>query len=178
VIALDRVIEDDLAIGSGNLRRFLTQTKDIPTQLTTPLRGAARQLILRAMQGLNMSRLAEQSGSTAFVDSLEFRRCVEAAKPLLQTEMAASRLLVMVPQHIDQTSILASLAREGSPAATVIRMTQGDLIACQEVEQLHVRRVAAALVDNRRDYIEIANRLHARIDVDWDDMSTNSGSSL
>jgi eukaryotic-like serine/threonine-protein kinase len=177
VIALDRAIEDDLAIGSGKLRHFLTQTKDIPSQLATPLRAAARQLILRAMQGLNMSRLAEQSGSTAFVDSSEFRRCVEAARPLLPTESAASRLLVMVPQHIDQPSILASLAQEEGPPATVIRMTQGDLIACQEVEQLQIRRVAAALIDNRRDYIEIANRLHARIDVDWDDMSANGGSS-
>ncbi|MBI3838391.1 MAG: hypothetical protein HY288_10725 [Planctomycetia bacterium] len=111
------------------------------------------------------------------MDSFEFHRCVEEATPLLQIGSAARRLVVMVPKDIDEACLLATLGQEDSPKATVIRMTQGDLIACQEVEQLHVRRVAAALVDNRRDYIEIAKRLHARIDVNWDDMSTNSRTS-
>jgi eukaryotic-like serine/threonine-protein kinase len=178
VAALDRAMEEDLAVSCGTLRHFLTQSKDIPSRLATPLRAAARQMILRAMQDLSMSRLVERSDGTASVDSVEFHRCVEAARPLLQDGSAASRLLVMVPENIDPACILANLAQESSPPATVIRMTQGDLIACQEVEQLQVRCVAAGLVDNRRDYIEIANRLHARIDVNWDDMSTNGRSPV
>lgn len=44
----------------------------------------------------------------------------------------------------------------------------------QEVEQLHVRRFANQLVENRRDYIEIAKRPHTHIDVEWDDMSASN----
>ncbi len=59
-------------------------------------------------------------------------------------------------------------------ATTIVHTSGGDLITCQEVEQLHVHRGANQLVENRRDYIEIAKLLYTRIDVDWDDMSANN----
>jgi hypothetical protein len=52
-----------------------------------------------------------------------------------------------------------------------VRTATADLIACSEVEKLEIREVGLRLVDHRRDYIEIGNRLHARSDVQWDDMN-------
>ena len=46
------------------------------------------------------------------------------------------------------------------PTATVIPTAQSDLIVCHEVENLDVCRVAAQLVDRRRDYVDLAKRLH------------------
>ena len=148
---------------------YLAEGKGIPAQLSVSLRAAARALILRTMDGLNISRLSE--GPQCSIDSLELRRCVEAAKPRLHESSAASRLLLVMPESIDGASVGAALADENGPPPTVVRTGGGDLIACHEVERLHVREIAAQLVDNRRDYIEIARRLHTRIDVDWNDMS-------
>ncbi len=181
VVKLDRAVEDEIAFGANKLRRFLTQARGIRGQLAAPMRSAARQLILKAMQDLNVARLADRSQGSAAVDSSELRRCIEAARPLLPTENAASRLLLVLPENIDQECIDAALGTDGEDKlpATIVRVEGGDLIACQEVEQLPIRRVAAALVDNRRDYLEIARRLRTRTDVHWDDMldSKPSGKS-
>lgn len=174
VTALDRAIEEELALGHGKLRHFMAHPSDIPSQLSAPLRATARGLVLRAMETLNMSRLSDSSRDSASFDSSEFRRCVEAAKPYLVDPTAAGRLLLVMPQSIDQEGIRASLPEEDGSPATIVHTTGGDLIACQEVEQLHIRRVANQLVENRKDYIEIAKRLHTRIDVDWDDMSSGA----
>ena len=57
------------------------------------------------------------------------------------------------------------------PSATVIPTAQSDLMVCHEVENLDVCRVAARLVEGRRDYVEIpAKRLHTRVDVTWSEM--------
>ena len=170
VVALERAIDEELALKPGTLQHFLTHPNDVPSQLTAPLRATARQLILRAMESLNMSRLSDRANG---FDSGEFTRCIEGATPQLLHPSAASRLLLVMPQCIDEAGIRASLAEGNGTAATIVHTAGGDLIACQEVEQLHIRRVAIQLVENRRDYIELAKRLHTRIDVVWDDMSTN-----
>jgi hypothetical protein len=38
---------------------------------------------------------------------------------------------------------------------------------CYEAEQLSLRHVAAAVLDNRSQYVELASRLHTRVDVTW-----------
>jgi len=173
VAALAQTIEQEIGVGSFTLRRFLTDDADVRTELAAPLREAARQVILRAMGDLNMSRLVDGAQTPASLNSGEFHRCVEAAKPNYLDESAASRLLLILPEGIGDECLGASL-EQSNPPATIVRVTGGDLIVCQEVEQLHVRQVAAQLVDNRRDYIELAKRLHARVDVNWDDMSTGT----
>jgi hypothetical protein len=174
VAALDRAMEEKLAAGPGKLQRFLTQDSDIQNQLATPLRESARQLILKTMQDLNMSWLAADTRNPASLDSGELRRCIEAAKPGYPDDSAASRLLLMVPGSLGEDCLRSSLSGENGPPTTIVRVAEGDFVACQEIEQLQVRRIAAQLVSNRREYIELAGRLHTRTDFEWDDMSGGS----
>jgi serine/threonine protein kinase len=174
VAALDGAVEDKFGGGRGKLQSFLAQDTDIQTQLSMPLRSAARELILKAMQGLNLSRLADGPENPSSLDSRELRRCVEAARPNQLDDSAATRLLFILPNSIDEACLRARVASENGPPISVVRVVEGDLVVCQEVERLCVRDIAARLVANRRDYIEIAGRLHTRIDVDWDDMSAGS----
>jgi hypothetical protein len=55
----------------------------------------------------------------------------------------------------------------GSPA-TVAFDSDGDLIACYEVQRLPLATVAASLIDKRTHCAQIASRLHTRRDVDWE----------
>lgn len=168
VATLDRAIEDKLAVGRRKLRWYLTESVRIDSALLQPLRLAARQLILSTMQELNLSRLSGCQPES--VESAEYQGCVEAAKPALGAHAVGSRLLLIVPQEINLDAVRQGLTREQQDNATIVCSPGGDFVACEEAELLEVRRVAAELVKNRRDFVEIAERLHTRTDVKWDDM--------
>jgi len=174
VVALNRKIETKLAIGSQKLRWFLTNGRQIDVQLASPLREAARHLILVAMQDLNKLRLIGNSGGT--FGSPDYHDCMKAAQPRLCDEGLGSRLFLVVPQMTDEAAVRHMLNTEMDQDAAIIHSAGSDFIACREAELLEVRRVAANLIDNRRDFVEVAKRLHTRIDVNWDDMPLNSKS--
>jgi hypothetical protein len=52
-------------------------------------------------------------------------------------------------------------------APTVIANAENEVLFCYEGEQLVLRRVANALLGQRRQNVELASRLHTRIDVQW-----------
>ncbi|MCH8840985.1 MAG: hypothetical protein IH831_10015 [Planctomycetes bacterium] len=173
VAALDREIKEQVAAGSGKLRFFLTQFKSIRNQLIESLRTVSRHLILKEIQELNKARLIGTREDPDAAERRELHRCVDAAMPPGSDESAVARLLLILPENMTEQCIPASLLKESNPPTTIVRGTGDDLIVCREVEGLHVQRVAASLVQYRRDYIEIAKRLHTRIDVDWIDMSAD-----
>jgi hypothetical protein len=49
----------------------------------------------------------------------------------------------------------------------VVTGTDNGVLLCYEAEQLSLRRVAAAVLDQRFQNVEVADRLHTRIDVSW-----------
>ena len=166
---LDRFLEDQFEVRSSKLRYLLTKGPEIRAELVVTLRTAARKVIVAAMDGLSLSRLAHTSREAEGDKSGDLRRCIESARPLLVEETAASRLLLIVPDNVNQAQLSRSVIID-APTATVIPTAECDLIVCHEVENLDVCRVAARLVNGRRDYVDIAKRLHARVDVTWTEM--------
>jgi hypothetical protein len=41
------------------------------------------------------------------------------------------------------------------------------MIACYEAEQVRLENLAAFLTHNDPHYVEVAHRLHTRVDVEW-----------
>ena len=154
---------------SSKLRHLLTKGPDIRSELVVTLRTAARKVVVAAMDGLSLSRLAHASREAESDRCGDLRQCIELARPLLLEETAASRLLLIVPDNVNQSQLSQSVIAD-VPAATVIPTAQCDLIVCHEVENLDVCRVAARLIEGRRDYADIAKRLHTRVDVTWNEM--------
>jgi hypothetical protein len=126
-------------------------------------------LILATMQDMNSSRINCNGEPTQ--NSPDYQNCIEAARPTLADEAVGLRTLLMLPNDADTAIVRQRLTEEYAQEATIVRSTDGDIIACQEAELLEIRRVAAKLIGNRRDFVEVAQRLYARIDVTWDDMS-------
>ena len=120
------------------------------------------------MQDLNTSRF--NGNSEALLEAADYHRCIDAARSRLADEAAGTRLLLIAPKDADITALRQSLTSDDKQHVTIVHSSEGDFIACQEAELLEVRSVAARLIDNRRDFAEIAQRLHTRIDVHWDDM--------
>lgn len=39
---------------------------------------------------------------------------------------------------------------------------------CQELSEVPIDRIMKQLIGSRKDYADLADRLHTRIDIDWD----------
>ena len=166
----------NLALPSPKLRWYLDRGQAIDVQMAAPLRAAARQLTLAAMQELNVAQLGGDSGVAE--DTPDYQSCMELAQPTIANLAAGRRLLLIVPEESNIEKVRADFTEQCGQEPTVIRSLGGDLIACQEYERVEVRHAAAALIGNRPDFVEVAKRLHARVDVKWGEMPAEMKSPL
>jgi len=92
---------------------------------------------------------------------------VKSAKPRLSQCGGARRLLLAAPNEFPLERLLREVGGEVGETPTVVADAENRVLFCYEAEQLSLRRVAAALLDRRFQNVEIAARLHTRIDVNW-----------
>ena len=77
------------------------------------------------------------------------------------------RLLVVAPESLAPEILATNLGDEIKANPTVLADPDNDVFICYEVKEQPLRRVAAAIVDPRYHAVEVASRLHARMDVPW-----------
>jgi len=164
---LERAVERAYSADFGPLRRLLVEGLDARDELTSPLRTAARGLVLKTMERANLSHLADSDSGEGEDELAELRRCLDAANPRLPDAAAARRLLIVLPKSARESGLSERIRREVDSSATLIESSEGDMIACYEVEQVSLPAAAARVVDHRHDYVKIASRLHTRTDVVW-----------
>ena len=169
VAALDHDLEKKLAAGPKKLRGFLTEARTIDSQLAGPLRSAARQVILAAMQDISASRLRATLQGSA--QSPDYRDCVEAARPASPTKPWAR----VCCWSCQRAPIWRRFNRAWAPIASETRRSSippmATLSPARSPRCSMCGAVAANLIDNRTDFLKAAQRLRTRIDVHWDDMS-------
>ena len=120
------------------------------------------------MQDLNVSQLTGEGQTT---DSHpDYQGCIDAAQPQMANLALGSRLLLIVPDDTDVQKVRERVRGCCDDNVTIVRSHGGDLIACRECEMLDIRRVATTLIGNRQDFVDIARRLHTRVDVQWKEM--------
>jgi len=124
----------------------------------------AKNVLRRHYQGLAASELPEQGT----YDTEQLKECVDRALPQLASYGGAKRALVTLPSNggIDAATI-GQDARLAKESVTMLTEGKGMVSVCFEVEQIPLDNVAAALIRNRLDYLDLAAKLHTRIDVDW-----------
>jgi hypothetical protein len=65
-------------------------------------------------------------------------------------------------------AVAAQVSGDGATVApTVLADAGSDMLVCYEVEDQPLRRMAAAVLDQRFQAVEVAARLHTRTDVPW-----------
>jgi hypothetical protein len=150
------------------LRRFVTREEnDIRRVLARVLRLAARSTILRTIETVvlrGMQACGGEGGPGAIFSPVAG---VKSAKPRLSQCGGARRLLLAAPNEFPLERLLREVGGEVGETPTVVADAENRVLFCYEAEQLSLRRVAAALLDRRFQNVEIAARLHTRIDVNW-----------
>jgi hypothetical protein len=95
------------------------------------------------------------------------QRLLEKALPRLATCGGARRLMVIAPPDLSTTELRAQLSKLTNDQLTIVQDSIGELVVCYEVEQIPIDNVLAKLIGTREDILEVARRLHTRIDVSW-----------
>jgi hypothetical protein len=150
------------------LHRFARKDEnDIRRLLARVLRLAARATILRTVESVALRGMRVSGGEESPAAIFSPVAGLKSAKPRLSQCGGARRLLLLVPADFPSQQLLRQLGGEAGEAPTVIPDADNRVLFCYEGEQLPLRRVAAALLDRRFQHVEIAARLHTRIDVRW-----------
>jgi len=90
------------------------------------------------------------------------------AVPQLVAFGGARQTLVLGPSSTDRGRVLE--ANQGIPAdsVTVVEHGRNEIVVCQELSEVPINRIMKQLIGSRKDYAELADRLHTRIDIEWD----------
>ncbi len=163
----------------------------IPPEIAETLRGLAESDILRPLGGLaaalsdetscellrkNLFQLASKISERVLSGFDAQDTSVAAAfacpVPLLANCGSVSRRLMVREEDAQQAT-----RHEESKHWTEITGEGEVRIAVQETELMSIDHVAAHLVNNRRDYAELAERVHTRKDIRWSQLIENHEAS-
>src|SRR5262249_55445366 len=119
------------------------------------------------LQGISFvdAMLACDEGSTP--QAARLRTCIDAAAPRLSHSGGARHLLAILPKAAAGTAVEETLASAIDPPPTTLRSHGSDRVFCHDVQELASSLVAAKLIAERDDFVQIASRLHTRVDVVW-----------
>jgi hypothetical protein len=159
----------------GELRRIaVTEVHEARRVLGTALRRAARTAVLGTLQACAAAATSAAVGAPAEQVGGGQEPLFElplAVKEALPRRFAAcggkQRLLIVASEALSQGITPAALGDAATAAPTVIVDPQADMLICHEIEDLPLKRIASAVLDQRFQAVEAASRLHTRTDVPW-----------
>jgi len=165
-VKVDRRAQQFLA-EHGSLRELCKKADTVRTVVPAALRSAARQEVVEALKQISIAEplLGTDSGEGQLQ---RIQKCL--ARPRIENCGGAERLVAVLPEST-RDSQLPALLGQLSPPATVLFDADADLILVHELQDLQIPHVAQFLLDGRQDLVQVAARLHTRIDVGWTPMS-------
>ena len=140
---------------------------DVRHTLSHVLRRTARGTILQTLKKVNLRIIAASWEESPRGPVFSLTAGLKAATPQLCCCGGARRLLLVAPETVSPAPLVERLRHDAQSTPTVVANAEEDVLLCYEVEQLPLRHVAAAVLDRRFQNVEVATRLHTRIDVPW-----------
>ncbi len=160
-VVSDKIIRK-LGMEPTDLFRGLQSLLQTPDQALETTAACTQETLLDAV------RQMEQTADATNNATQQIKRCLDAAKPVIQDCGGRQRLLIMAPASLKRGSIRKGV-RESLGVTPSVICTGVDFVACYELEKVSLPRIAAKLVDGRQDFVDCAMRVHTRKDIDWED---------
>ncbi|MEX0679304.1 MAG: tubulin-like doman-containing protein [Pirellulales bacterium] len=155
---------------NGGLRNVCEKADALRASALEALRAEARAEVLAALKQIAIDEALLGSATTAEDRNHTLRACLDAVKAKFTDCGGAQRLLTILPASCASSALRDSMTQQFTPPATIITDTDSDLVFCNEQQQLSLAHVAARLIDGRSNIIQIAGRLHTRVDVPWSEL--------
>jgi hypothetical protein len=164
VAEIERELEAEL------LPMFKMDQRETPFDLSRAMCRSAHAAILRALKIASLRELANSDAAGARDPRFSIEAGVNSAIPKLSQCGGSRRLLVLTPGGLPLGGLIAQASQDSAEAPSVVVDAGNDLFLCYESENLSLPHVAAAVLDKRLEYIEVASRLQTRSDVSWSPM--------
>jgi serine/threonine protein kinase len=169
---LEQQLDDKILKPQGGVYGLFAQGGIFHERLLQLLQPAARDAAVQLVQEIDLVDGVLELGRKGEDGEGAFQSWIEAATPKLLPCARAKRQF-MVAKEGNATSQLHSLVEQKTESrCSVAYDSDNDIVVCNEIEGISYQNVAAHLIGNRRRYAELASRLHTRVDVDWNPLTT------
>jgi hypothetical protein len=162
---LERQITEEVIRPRGGLFSLLSESGEELRHLPTQLRSIARRAVMEDLRQIDIAKIVLGSDANLSPQTLQY--CIKSAWPSILKCGGAQRLLLMMPEGSSAAGVPEIVARDGHEKPTIIFDSDCDMVACYEAEQVRLENLAAFLTHNDPHYVEVAHRLHTRVDVEW-----------
>jgi len=171
---LEQALEEELR------QAATTDIRDVRSKLAVVIRRTSRTLILRTLKQYAVDEATAALEGRPHDPLFEIQAALRAALPQHFADCGGQRrLLVVVPEQL-APAVADQAPRNGEPStptmgtwyptgcpATVLAEAGGDMLVCYEVEDQPLQYLAAKVLDQRFQAVDVASRLHTRTDVPW-----------
>ena len=164
---LDERLQAGFLTEHGGLRELCHKQDAMRAIVPAALRASARLEIVAAVKAIPIAEVLFGSNGAAETRAERLRACLGAIKPKLDDCGGAQRLLAILPGSAAGTALESAVTEGLESPATFVNDSDADLVFCYEMQDLPLENVAARLIESRSDFVQIAARLHTRMDVAW-----------
>ncbi len=162
VAEMEESLEDQLRLVTT------TDVRDVRGMLAVSIRQTSRKVILQMLKQFALQEMAAGLRGEPHHPLFEILDGLkEAGNQRLSGCGGQRRLLVVAPESLAPEILAKNIGDEIKANPTVLADPDNDVFICYEVEDQPLRRVAAAILDQRYHAVEVASRLHTRMDVPW-----------
>jgi hypothetical protein len=159
---MERAMEEDLREAAT------TEVRDVRSRVSVEVRRISQMLILRMLKLFAIQETTAALEGRPHEPLFEIPSGLKEALPQRFNACGGQRrLLVVAPEQLAPMVAAQTPDNNETPAATVLADAGSDILICYEVEDQPLRRMAAKLLDQRFQAVEVASRLHTRTDVPW-----------
>jgi len=165
---MDRQMRNRFAGADGSLHSLFTGKMRDSKLLYESLRETGRAVLRGRSQKPAVHSPDNQSPGSLPMSSA-VKTLIDESTPKLMKCGGAKRLLLVAGDQSDVEPLKRQIERAAGERATALVGPVSDALVCCEMEGLPLDNIAATLIRGRREYAELASRLHTRTDVPWPD---------
>jgi len=165
--SMDRHMRNRFSEADHSLYSMLSGKMRDPNLLYKSLRETGRVVLRTKRNGQNGQPLERGEGNQQ--NSSDTQTWIDESTPKLIDCGGAKRMLMVVPDQSDVEPMKRGIEQATGDGVTAIAYPGSSELLCCEMERIPLDNIAAFLINGRREYAELASRLHTRIDVEWPD---------
>jgi serine/threonine protein kinase len=166
---LDRLIEESVMRPLGGLWHVVHANAELQTVFGLRLSRISRELSLDALAGLDAAQLFQKSCENEAEAGKRLVHFLESSLPALVEAGGIGHLIVAAPGGEAGRAFKDLVTRTHAGVPSTSLTMEGDVLLCWEVSQLPLLHAAAHLLGQDRDAMDLARKVHTRVEVHWTD---------
>lgn len=166
---LDERFQESLHEEIGEVSQLVEKRSDRWIRSVDSLvRNLSRQCLVQAMRGVTLEELLADEQLTDSKIQKWLQNAIQGSVPhLLRMTGGKSRLLVAVPKGSTTEVLAQEIANVSDDQPHFEAVTEADLVTCMEVGGIPANQVAAMLMSQYPECLDLVYRVHTRSDVNW-----------